>query len=82
MLGALIAIFSASLTFVISYLPTGSDIPASAGDLIRNGVGFIKSLAMLIPVNIELGCIAAVIGWQVAKAAFRAVDWVYRRIIK
>jgi len=80
MFKALITIFSGIASWLIGLLPAGPSIPNAAGDLIRGGVAFFKSLYLILPVELEGKVIIIMLSWFVAKIAFRGMVWVYQRI--
>jgi len=82
MLGALISIFALVVTWLLSFLPEGPDFPSTVADMIQGAIGFIKALDLIVPVDVELAAITAIIVWQIAKAGFRGAAWAYKRIIK
>jgi len=82
MLGALIEIFAAATAWLIGFLPAGPDSSAGPTDLIRGAVGFVKALDVIVPIDVELAAIGAIVIWLIAKASFRGTVWAYKRILK
>lgn len=80
MIYSIVALFAGIVGWVVSFLPPGPDIPAAVGDLLNNGVGFVRSLDLLINVEFEIACLLALIVWQVSKSSFRAIEWAYKRV--
>lgn len=80
MLKTFLKIFKDLVAFLISAIPAGPNIPDAAGDLIRGGVGFFKTLHWLIPVTTEGIVIVIMLTYIVAKIAFRGLVFVYRNI--
>lgn len=80
MIHSIISVLAIVIGWIVSFLPSGPDIPASAGELLNRAVGFFKSLDQLINVPFELAVITSIIAWQVGRGAFKGIEWAYKRI--
>lgn len=65
---------------IISILPEGPDIPVIVGTVLTDAFSFVKSLDLLINVAFEITALTAIFTWEIGKAGFKAVDWVYVRV--
>jgi len=80
MIAALVLIFASLASWLISYLPAGPDLGEGVTDLITGGVSFLKSLDKLIPLTIEIGAVTVFLTYEIAKMAFRSVEWIFNKV--
>jgi len=80
MIYALLTVIAGIVGWLISFLPPGYGMPSGASDLLIQGMAFVRSMDLLIDVDVEVTVLTSIIVWEISKAVFHAVVWAYDKI--